>query len=175
MSCTLSKGQGLIIRGKNGCGKSTFLRLIAGLLSPTQGVIEIDPSVQIAFLGHLNALKPSLTVNDHFSLSCNMTSQKPTPNFIEKTVKTYGLLNHLQTPVAYLSAGFQRRVALVRFLLMGHEKLWILDEPLANLDEATTTLFIETLRTHLDKGNSVVLSSHSFISVPNTKELWLNG
>lgn len=175
ISCDLNAGCALIIRGKNGAGKSTFLRLIAGILTPTSGTIDFSGfKKKLSFLGHLNAIKPGLTVQDQLHLSLKINGIDCPPSFMEKTIETYGLHSQMTIPAGLLSAGFQRRVALVQLVLTGQNKVWVLDEPFTNLDDKTVALFTETLNSHIMNGGSAFLSSHTALSLINSAEFWLN-
>ncbi len=163
---TVNQGQALHLRGGNGVGKSTLLKLLSGILYPTQGDIRYQghsiyqnkgPFQQnICYVGHKNAFSPWLTVleNCRFVLNRTITIQD-----CRKLMHTFDLSSYENVLYGQLSEGLRRRVALLR-LWMTEASIWLLDEPLVALDRHSVDLFIQALTSHLSKGGLVVLSSH---------------
>lgn len=135
-------GQFVAIIGPSGCGKSTLLRLIANLLRPTQGVIQLNgrgasqPSNgghAVAWMAQSPALLPWLTVRENVALASRFQPARLTP---EEALEMVGLAEHAHAYPMTLSGGMQQRLALARTLSIQAE-LWLMDEPFASLDELT--------------------------------------
>ena len=161
LSVSLIAGSALIVEGPNGSGKSSLLRIIAGLLAPTAGEIcwrgldtRLEPQPwrrEMAFLGHLNAVKSTLTVRENLAfLQCDGSPG------LRESLNLEGL-DHL--PAAMLSAGQMRRLALAR-VVARPGGCWILDEPAANLDADSTARLDELIAGHRARGGIVVLAAH---------------
>ena len=162
LSVSLAAGDALVVKGPNGSGKSSLLRIIAGLLAPTSGQVfwrgldtrkEPQPwRREMAFLGHLNAVKNTLTVRENLAfLKCDELSG------LRESLNLEGL-DHL--PVAMLSAGQMRRLALAR--VAAHPGgCWILDEPAANLDADSTARLDGLIAGHRARGGIAVLAAHA--------------
>jgi heme exporter protein A len=174
---SLESGQGLVVTGPNGTGKSTLLRIVAGLLPPAEGTIRLeggeeDASVGAAchYLGHLNGMKTALTVEENL-LFWQRFSGEPKLGLAEAldAVGLYGI-GHL--PFGYLSTGQRRRVAVAR-LLLNHRPVWLLDEPTAGLDAASAKRFGETMEAHLGQGGIIIAATHLPLGIEDAQELRL--
>ena len=161
LSVSLTPGDALVVEGPNGSGKSSLLRIIAGLLAPTAGEIcwrgldtRLEPQPwrrEMAFLGHLNAVKRTLTVRENLAfLQCDGSPG------LRESLNLEGL-DHL--PAAMLSAGQMRRLALAR-VVARPGGCWILDEPAANLDADSTARLDGLIAGHRARGGVVVLAAH---------------
>src|SRR6185312_16397832 len=134
-------GEILAITGRNGAGKSSLLRTIVGLVRITRGSLTLeggDPELTIAeqahYLGHLDALKPSLTVGENLRFWAQyLGASKPAADGIAVALTTVGLGTLADLPAAYLSAGQRRRLSIARLLAV-KRPVWLLDEPTAALD-----------------------------------------
>lgn len=156
----------LHLRGANGTGKTTLLKLLVGILHPERGDIRFKgqsiyadlPTYQqhLCYVGHKSGVNQLLTVREH----CYFELQRG-HNAIsfEQLMDLSGLQGLEDTPCAWLSVGQRRRVALLR-LLMSNVKLWFLDEPLVALDAGAVQMFIELLQNQLARGGSIILTSH---------------
>lgn len=179
---TIKRGNALQIIGANGSGKSTLLRLLAGFIEPHEGKILWDNQCifrqhenyqqQLHYIGHLNGIKPQLTVNENLQLFCALIKGKPDniKNIIQRLE-----LNHVSNKqTMHLSAGQLRRTALARLLLQ-RLPLWILDEATTALDKTGQALFKELLLEHLNQGGVAVLTSHHDIELQNIQKIELGG
>ncbi|AZO26942.1 heme exporter protein A [Mesorhizobium shonense] len=172
----LEKGEALVVTGPNGAGKSTLLRIIAGLLPASDGKVKIEgggeafPSVTSAshYLGHLNAMKTALSVEEN--LSFWRAFQGEPALSVEEALETVGLggLGHL--PFGYLSTGQRRRASIAK-LLVSRRPIWLLDEPTAGLDKASEGRFAGLMRGHLADGGILVAATHLPLGLEGGKAL----
>ncbi len=176
---SLDAGEALVVTGRNGSGKSSLLRLIAGLLRPEAGRISLeggDPELSIAeqahYLGHLDALKPSLTVREnlHFWTAYLGPAENPPEHAMERL----GLDQIADLPAAYLSAGQKRRLSLARLITV-HRPLWLLDEPTAALDAEGQLRLADLMQLHLARGGLILAAAHGPIGLAAAQELKLGG
>ncbi|OGT37770.1 MAG: heme ABC exporter, ATP-binding protein CcmA [Gammaproteobacteria bacterium RIFCSPHIGHO2_12_FULL_37_14] len=174
ISLQLTAGELLLIEGPNGSGKSSLLRLIVGLLPPSEGEIfwqgsPIHKKYQaytehLHYIGHANGLKLGLTVRENLqlqSLSLSLTKN------ISLILSQLQLTQNQDTQAKFLSAGQKRRLALAKLFLFP-KRLWILDEPLTALDQTTQELFLAQLAIHLQNGGIGMVSSHQSIFLKDT-------
>jgi len=177
----VGQGEALLVTGPNGIGKSTLLRMVAGLLPVMAGRIALendtDRSVGEAshYLGHRNAMKHDMSVAENLTFWQRfMQGDGPAGRMtLFEATETLGLdgLEHL--PFGYLSAGQQRRMAMAR-LLMVHRPVWILDEPTAALDAASTQLFAGLVERHLADGGMMIAATHQPLGLEATHTLTLD-
>jgi heme exporter protein A len=168
-------GEALIVTGRNGAGKTTLLRMIAGLLRPAHGRLVLDGGdgeaslpEQAHYLGHRDALKPSLSVVENlvfWGAYLGTASAKP-----EAALDAVGLGELTALPAAYLSAGQRRRLSIAR-LLAAPRPIWLLDEPTAALDVAAQARLADLMRAHLSGGGLIVAATHGPLGLERTKEL----
>ena len=151
----------LAVTGANGAGKSTLLRLVAGLLTPSAGTIALDPApddglmAQVHYLGHLDALKPVLSVRENLAFWRRVWRGGDIGAALEEV--GLGHLDHL--PAGALSAGQRRRVAIAR-LLIAPRPIWLLDEPTAALDAAAEATLGRLIARHRSGGGMVIAATH---------------
>lgn len=157
LNLTLTTPGLVYIEGGNGFGKTTFLRAIAGLFTPTKGSIELSPLTRIMLTDHKRGLLPELTVQDH--LHFWQKFYKATPEQAKKAL-TYFKLTSLKTRrIKFLSEGQRQRLSLLR-LLLGNAPIWLLDEPLSALDKAGTELLSGMIQEHIDQGGLALMATH---------------
>lgn len=169
LSFAVNAGQLLHIDGANGCGKSTLLRAVAGLLTPTFGTISwqmlSDPRSLFCFIGHKTGLKselsPLVNLRHLHSLAATPApATKPVSDSrLLQVLAGVGLAGYEHLPVARLSAGQQRRVALAR-LWLTTAPLWLLDEPFTALDKKAVAGLCQHFATHLAAGGAIIMASH---------------
>jgi heme exporter protein A len=171
----LSAGEALALTGPNGAGKSSLLRLLAGLLRPSEGRISLDGeadersvSERAHYLGHLDAFKPALTVEENIDFWVHYLGGDQGG---AAALAAVGLESLSHLPAAYLSAGQRRRLSLARLVAV-QRPLWLLDEPASALDSAGQEMLAGLMRTHLAGGGMIVAAIHEPLGV-EAKELQL--
>jgi heme exporter protein A len=171
-------GEALALTGANGSGKTSLLRLIAGLLVPAEGAIaleggetELTLPEQAHYLGHRDALKPALSVLENLSFWRDFLGGEAFG--AGDSLNAVGLGHAAHLPAAYLSAGQRRRLSLAR-LLVARRPLWLLDEPTAALDIGGQELFASLMRDHLGCGGLIVAATHGPLGI-ETRELRMGG
>lgn len=173
----LDDGCLLIVKGPNGCGKTTLLKILAGIMLPKYGFV-FDGEMEISedyrayfsnmqFLGHKNALDSDLTVLENLKFYASLSDGLET---IDAVTKFFMLEKYLHVPVKHLSAGWQRRVALSR-LMLKKSKLWILDEPFSNLDSEMIDITLKMIASFCDQGGKIIMSCHQEINLPFGMEM----
>jgi heme exporter protein A len=173
---SLGEGEALIVTGPNGSGKSTLLRVMVGLLPAAGGKVRLEdggepfPTVASAahYLGHLNAMKPALTVTENLAFWRDFCGDAAVS--VGAALETVGLgaIGHL--PFGYLSTGQRRRAAIAR-LLVSRRPLWLLDEPTAGLDAQSERQFSALMAAHLAGGGMIVAATHLPLGVEGAREL----
>lgn len=168
-SFNLKAGESLYLKGENGSGKTSLLRLLAGLREPEEGGIYWgDKKIGLAtetfrsnmlFLGHQNTLNPLLTPLENIKMSWGLEKNIILADSqIEEAFACLGF-SLKALPCYTLSVGQRRRVALTR-LVLSQAKLWLLDEPFTGLDKAGTKIVENLMSAHLNQGGMIVYSSH---------------
>ena len=185
VSFTLAAGEALILTGRNGTGKSTLLRVVAGLLQPESGRSvavfsdgrEERPAREVShYLGHRNGMKRELTVAENLSFWKTYLGDLETGRSldVEDAAHAVDLAGITHLPYGYLSAGQQRRFAMAR-LLVAHRPVWILDEPTAALDRRADAMFADLVSRHRAEGGIVVDATHHPLGLEGAKGLELTG
>lgn len=162
---TLADGQALVVTGANGSGKSTLLRVIAGLLPVAGGRVALEgggetfPSIASAchYLGHQNAMKPALSLTENLSYWRSFLGEAQLD--IDDALAAVGLTGIGHLPFGYLSTGQRRRAAIAR-LLVSYRPLWLLDEPTAGLDKASSQRLAALMAAHCRDGGMIVAATH---------------
>lgn len=164
LNFTLSDGQALQINAANGVGKTTLLKIIAGLLPIAAGKITTDYSA--LYLGHNSNLHPALSVqaNLKFLHLLNSRSSSVNSQHMQLAIQNAGINKQLYTAGEELSAGQAQRVNLAR-LYLAQEKLWLLDEPFVNLDNNAKLILTNLLIKHLLSGGALIIASHNQIEL----------
>jgi heme exporter protein A len=173
----VSDGEALIVTGRNGAGKSSLLRTIVGLVRLAAGTLSLDggdPELTIAeqahYLGHLDALKPSLSVEENLRFWAGFLGGGIAD--LQGPLQAVGLDTLADLPAAYLSAGQRRRLSIARLLAV-KRPLWILDEPTSTLDAAAQERLADLMRSHLASGGLIVAATHGPVGLDRTEELRL--
>jgi heme exporter protein A len=178
LSFSLPPGGALVLTGANGSGKSSLLRVMAGLTPLEQGqlawdggAIGDDPAAHRArlhFIGHADALKPVLTAAETVAFWAGMRGYADG----EAALERFGLGSLAATPCRLLSAGQRRRLALAR-LVASPAALWLLDEPLTGLDEDGVADLHDAIAAHREAGGRVALSTHAPLALRQAATLAL--
>jgi heme exporter protein A len=171
----LRPGGVLLLRGPNGSGKSSLLRMMSGLLPPAAGElswggapIAAEPERhrrRLAFLGHLDALKPALTVAENLGFWCG-------PAAVAPALAALGIASLSRLPARLLSAGQRRRLALARIVARA-APLWLLDEPTNALDDEAEAMFAAALAAHRAAGGMAAIALHGGRAPPEANVLAL--
>jgi heme exporter protein A len=173
-----SSGEAVAVTGPNGSGKTSLLRLVAGLLSMAGGSIDLEGGEaelmlpeQAHYLGHRDAIKPALSVLENLSFWRDFLGGDGSD--AAQCLQLVGLDHAAHLPAAFLSAGQRRRLSIAR-LLAAPRPIWLLDEPTSALDAAGQGLFVALMNDHLGRGGLVIAATHLPLGVPAT-ELRMGG
>ncbi len=169
MNFLVSPGEAIELRGANGSGKTSLLRILCGLATPAAGEIRWhgtnirrqreEYSNSIAYMAHLNGVKDEFTTLENLLVAERVAGNPLTTEAGVETLDQVGLKNQRNLAARFLSAGQRRRLALAR-LFMPHARLWILDEVLTSLDDAGAKLARELIETHLTAGGMAIIATH---------------
>lgn len=157
---SLGAGQALVLRGPNGCGKTTLLRTIAGIQPALAGDILCLPDA-IAYAAHADGLKTTLSVAENLSFWAAIYGTKD----IEDALDKMNLRPLAGRAAQNLSAGQKRRLGLARLMVTGRP-IWVLDEPTVSLDADSVALFADVVRAHLAGGGMALMATHIDLGLP---------
>jgi heme exporter protein A len=161
ITIALAAGEMLAVRGDNGSGKSTLLKTIAGLLPVKAGAIKVNaqwPNEEpVLYIGHKLGLSKDMSVYDNVALWAKLSGAA---ELIAAALHYFDLGDIAEVPLSKLSAGWQQRVALTRLITVP-SRLWLLDEPTANLDREGTALLQTLIQSRLEQGGIVLVATHA--------------
>jgi len=176
VDCQLEAGRWLYVAGANGVGKTSLLRMVCGLAPVEAGqILWNGQPIQsqrdayredLCYLGHLNALQESMTVNENLVFTAALGGIAPEPAQMQSVLAHFGVRGRGEQLVRHLSQGQKRRVALSR-LALSQARLWVLDEPFVAMDEAGVRMLADLIAAHLAKGGLTVLTSHQQVPIGN--------
>ncbi|MEO7939712.1 MAG: cytochrome c biogenesis heme-transporting ATPase CcmA [Burkholderiaceae bacterium] len=175
LDCQIPSGHMLRVRGANGAGKTSLLRMICGLLPATQGqVVWRGESIRdlgeqfgraLVYIGHAAALKDDLSATENLQAACRLGGLRVSGAHAGQALAAAGLRGRQHMPVRQLSQGQRRRVALARLVLAQATPLWVLDEPFNALDTLATAWLCGLLQSQLERDGVVVLTSHQDLAL----------
>ena len=179
LSFEINSGEVLKISGPNGSGKTSLLRLLAGLSSFDSGSINYDAfplnsekyNLDFLYLGHLAALSPELSCIENLKYSSLLGNNKLEIDF-SSALKKAGLEKFENELVGTLSAGQKKRIAL-SLLFVTQSKIWLLDEPFSALDSKAINIFEQRIEEHCKIGGMCILTTHQECNINNLKEISL--
>jgi len=185
LSLSLRPGQVTWLRGRNGRGKTSLLRLLAGLSTPAHGEVLIDgrplrklPAEwrsKLLYIAHANALKDDLSAAESLRFLSHLRGAPAADEAITRALARLGMAGMRKAPVRTLSQGQRRRVALARLALPDPAAIWLLDEPFDALDVDGVEVLNDLLSEQARRGGSVLLTSHQALSLadplPSTLDL----
>lgn len=181
---SIAPGQLLRVQGDNGAGKTSLLRMICGLMEPTEGkvfwrgqptfALKEELGRELIYLGHAAALKDELSPLENLQVACLLAGQPTSGPQATHALAAAGLRGHERTVVRKLSQGQRKRSALARLALTSPNAsfcrvpLWVLDEPFNSLDSTATAWLVGLIKTQLQHGGVVVLTSHQSVALDDT-------
>lgn len=173
-------GQALVLRGPNGCGKTSLLRIAATLLKSAAGRLLWDGAdvaeapeehrARLHFIAHQDAVKGALTVRENIATWSNI--RRSAEDRIDAAMAAFGIAHLADTPAQYLSAGQHRRTALAR-LVASRATLWLLDEPTVSLDADGTACLQRAIMDHRAGNGMVMAATHIELGLDDVEFLQL--
>jgi heme exporter protein A len=174
LNFSTSPGDLVELRGANGSGKTSLLRILCGLAQPAEGEVRWESENirslgeeyfgSVAYVAHQNGVKDELTAVENLRLASGVVGISLGERQAQEILARMGLSKEAHLPTRFLSAGQRRRVALAR-LLATKAKLWILDEVLTSLDTAATELAAGFISEHLNGGGMAIIATHQDLNI----------
>jgi len=185
LSFMIQPGELIELRGPNGSGKTSLLRILCGLATPAAGQVlwnglnirdlKDEYFGDIAYLGHQNAVKDELTAVENLRIASAVSGRPLSQTEARDVLAKVGLTQQQNLPARALSAGQRRRLAMTR-LLTSQAALWILDEVLTSLDDTAINLSREFITAHLSSGGMAIVATHQDLNLtaPSVRRLLLS-
>jgi len=178
LSFSAGEGELIELRGPNGSGKTSLLRILCGLATPAAGEVRWNGQsirklgeeyfASVAYLGHQNGVKDELTAIENLRVTSAVAGTPVNKSKAEKILQRVGLTQQQNLPARVLSAGQRRRLGMTR-LLTSNAKLWILDEVLTSLDDAAMNLSREFIGEHLQQDGIAIVATHQDLNLTAPK------
>ena len=182
INLSLGSGKIILLKGKNGSGKTTLLKTIINIIEPSSGSIYwkgkplkknlYDFYNHITYISDRTTSLRKLSVRENINIWKKLFLSKTGKSQIENILKTMKLDSYLNQRVGELSLGETKKLELLR-LILEDKKIWILDEPLSNLDEETIDILAHTFQDHRSKEGSIIFSSHQNSEIGVSEEIRL--
>lgn len=176
LSFRVDAGQCLHIAGDNGAGKTSLLRILCGLLSPTAGEVRWhgrpigrvrdEYGADLAYVGHLNGVKDDLTAAENLSTWAAMAGMRVQAAQVTQALELLAIERFAQWPAGQLSQGQKRRIGLARLTIASQARIWILDEPFNALDVHGVEILNRLIEQHIARGGAVILTTHQAWQAP---------
>ena len=180
LTCDFNSGDFVQIEGHNGIGKTSLLRIVAGLAQSLEGEVRWDYEAiskqreqyhqNLLYLGHLSGVKPELTAWENLQFYQRISQAEQNTDILWDLLEKVGLLGREDLPAAQLSAGQQKRIALGR-LWLSQAPLWILDEPFTAIDKKGVEILTALFDEHAQRGGIVLLTSHQEVPSSHLQKL----
>ncbi|MYB89380.1 MAG: cytochrome c biogenesis heme-transporting ATPase CcmA [Proteobacteria bacterium] len=171
---SIISGETLVVKGSNGSGKTSLLRIICGFSQPAAGRVTwcSEPIYghenyrqQVSYVGHQSGVKPDLTVLENLVFMQRLAGENSKEPEIKEIVRAAGLFGQRNMMTGKLSAGQRRRLALAKLMLQ-QRTIWVLDEPLTALDKEFIGRFEQVLKDHLENEGILVVTTHRELKIP---------
>jgi heme exporter protein A len=167
LSLSVAAGEALVVTGPNGVGKSSLLRIAAGLLRPSAGMVE--RAGRVAWQSEAAALDGDRTLGEALGFWAKLDGTRP-----DAAIDAMGIAHLARVPVRYFSTGQRRRAAIARTIANG-APLWLLDEPANGLDAEGIDRLGDAIRAHREAGGAVVVATHLPLPIDDAASLILDG
>jgi len=174
LSFSATAGELIELRGPNGSGKTSLLRILCGLSSPAAGQVRWNGKNirslaeeyfrDVAYLAHQNAVKDELSALENLRIASGVAGNPLNKAQAQQVLERIGLKDRQHLPARVLSAGQRRRLALTR-LLTSKATLWILDEVLTSLDDAAVRLSRDFISDHIKNGGMAIVATHQDLNL----------
>ena len=173
-------GESLVLLGRNGAGKTSLLRVLAGYLQPSSGTISFDEGDLEAplgemchFVGHLNGVKSHFSVVENLRFWAEFMGQTGgSDRNLQDALDGFGLSDLVDMPAGFLSAGQKRRLCLAR-LLVAERPIWLLDEPTVSLDTRSQSYVAKAVNRHVAGGGIAIAATHIELGLENARQFKL--
>ena len=162
LSIEISPNTVVNIFGNNGSGKTSFLKVLSGITEKTNGEISRN-NVDVIYVGHKNGLKSNLTIHENLALD-NLQDRVISSDEIDNVIRKYQMIDYRDTLVKNLSHGQQKRVCLMRTIII-NSNLWLLDEPYSALDSKGVEILNNTIKEAVSNNVAVLMTNHKKIEI----------
>ena len=183
MQFELNAGQLMHVKGSNGSGKTSLMRIVCGLFEPAAGAVlwrgesirelREEFNRELTYIGHLNGIKDELTAVENLAIYARFAGMVVADEQLRHALHQMGLRGREDLPTKVLSQGQKRRVALAR-LLLGGTKLWVLDEPFTALDVRAVDVLQSVVSKHIQSGGMAMVTTHQDVDVVSSTDCKIN-